>query len=149
MGSYLQIDGHEINTKTTSGILIDAIRQLDNLIMSNFNSTKKERRYFSPENYAEIAGVISGCGDWRIHRKGIARLVEYFDLLRDNPSHIRELAENEYYTFYKNGSVDPETKINEIHKQMEQTVNWCFNYLANILAEMVIEGKKYVDAEWV
>lgn len=149
MGSYLQIDGQETNSKTKSGLLIDTIRMIDNSIMSNFNSTEKERRYFLPEEYVQIDGVTCGAGSWKIHRKGIARLVEYFDLLRDNPSYIRELAETEYHKFYKDSSAASETRISEIHQDIDQTAHWCFTYLANILAVMVIEGKKYVDAEWI
>lgn len=149
MGSYLQIDGQETNSKTKSRLLINAISLIDNSIMSNFNSTEKERRYFLPEEYVRVDGVTYGSGSWKIHRKGIARLVEHFDVLLDNSSYIRELAENEYYKFYKDGSVDFETRISEIHQDIEQTAKWCFTYLANILAVMVIEGKKYVDAEWI
>lgn len=149
MESYLQIYGQETNSKTMSGMLIDAMRLIDNLIMSDFSSTEKERRYFLPEEYIQIDGVTCGSGSWRIHRKGIALLVEHFDSLRRNPHYIRKVADDEYNRFYSNGSVDYETRIEEIYKSVQSTTDSCFSYLAKILSVMVIEGKKYVDAEWV
>ena len=35
MGSYLEINNRETNSKTLSGILVDAIRDIDSQIMNN------------------------------------------------------------------------------------------------------------------
>ena len=77
MGSYLKINNRETNSKTLSGIIIDAIRDIDSQIMNNENSTEKERKYFIPEYYKKTETEEFGCGDWTINKKGMALLVQY------------------------------------------------------------------------
>ena len=77
MGSYLEINNRETNSKALSGILIDAIRDIDSEIMNNENSTDKERKYFIPEYYKKTENEEFGCGDWTINKKGMALLVSY------------------------------------------------------------------------
>ena len=151
MGSYLKINNRETNSKTLSGILIDAIRDIDSQIMNNENSTEKERKYFIPEYYKKTETEEFGCGDWTINKKGMALLVLYLKNMYEDDDAARSLGIENHKYFIENLAKEEELedKIEAYTKEAKQEIQWCFNYISDILAEMVLHRIKRVDAHWV
>ena len=151
MGSYLKINNKETNSKTLSGILIDAIRDIDSQIMNNENSTEKERKYFIPEYYKKTETEEFGCGDWTINKKGMALLVLYLKNMYEDDETARSLGIESHKYFLENlvKKEEIEENIEELTKDAKKEIQWCFYYVTDILVEMVLYGIKRVDAHWV
>ena len=151
MGSYLKINNRETNSKTLSGILIDAIRDIDSQIMNNENSTEKERKYFIPEYYKKTETEQFGCGDWTINKKGMALLVQYLKNMYkdDNIARTIGIEEHEYFLENLVKEDEIEEKIAEFTKDAKKEIQWCFYYVTDILVEMVLYEIRRVDVHWV
>ena len=151
MGSYLKINNRETNSKTLSGILIDAIRDIDSQIMNNENSTEKERKYFIPEYYKKTETEEFGCGDWTINKKGMALLVQYLKNMYkdDNIARTIGIEEHEYFLENLVKEDEIEEKIAEFTEDVKEDILWCFDYTIDILTDMLLYGIKRVDARWV
>lgn len=151
MGSYLEINNRETNSKALSGILIDAIRDIDSEIMNNENSTDKERKYFIPEYYKKTENEEFGCGDWTINKKGMALLVSYLKNMCEDDKAARSISieEHEYFLKHLVKENEREEKIAEFAEEARDDIQWCFYYATDILTEMVLYGIKRVGARWV
>ena len=151
MGDYLEINYRETNSKTYSKILIDAIRDIDFRIMNNKNSTEKERKYFILDYYEKTETGELGFGDWKINKKGMALLVLYLKNMYENDDAARSLGMENHKYFIENLAKEEELeeKIEAYTKEAKQEIQWCFNYVSNILAEMVLYRIKRVDAHWI
>ena len=151
MGSYLKINNRETNSKTLSGILIDAIRDIDSQIMNNENSTEKERKYFIPEYYKKTEIGEFGCGDWTINKKGMALLVLYLKNMYEDDEASRSLGIENHKYFLENLAKEEEIeeKIEEFSASAKSSIQWCFHYATDILTDMLLYGIKRVDAYWV
>ena len=151
MGSYLKINNREINSKTLSRILINAMRDIDSQIMNNENSTKKERKYFIPEYYKKTEIEEFGCGDWTINKKGMSLLVLYLKNMYEDDDVARSLGieNNKYFLENLVKEEEIEEKIEEFTKDVKKEIQWCFYYVTDILVEMVLYGIKRVDAHWI
>lgn len=152
MGSYLEINNRETNCKTWSGILINAIREVDLRIKSNENSTEKEKKYFIPEYYktTDDKGTF-GCGDWTINKKGMALVVLYLKDMYEDDEIIREIAiEDNKYSLEKIDNPDElKERIEKYEKETKDDILWCFNYAVDVLTDMLLTGMKRVNAHWV
>ena len=151
MGSYLEINNRETNSKALSGILIDAIRDIDSQIMNNENSTEKERKYFIPEYYKKTETGEFGCGDWTINKKGMALLVLYLKNMYEDDEASRSLGIENHKYFLENLAKEEEIeeKIEEFSASAKSSIQWCFYYATDILTDMLLYGIKRVDAYWV
>ena len=151
MGSYLKINNRETNSKALSGILIDAIRDIDSQIMNNENSTEKERKYFIPEYYKKTETEEFGCGDWTINKKGMALLVLYLKNMYEDDEASRSLGIENHKYFLENLAKEEEIeeKIEEFSASAKSSIQWCFHYATDILTDMLLYGIKRVDAYWV
>lgn len=151
MGSYLEINNRETNSKTLSGILIDAIRDIDSQIMNNENSTDKEKKYFIPEYYKKTEKEEFGCGDWTINKKGMALLVMYLKNMCEDNNAARSIGieNHEYYLEHLVNENEKEEKIAEFAEDAKKSIQWCFRYTTDILIEMILYGIKRVNAYWV
>lgn len=151
MGSYLKINNRETNSKTLSGILINAIRDVDSQIMNNENSTEKERKYFIPDYYEKTETGEFGFGDWTINKKGMALLILYLKNMYEDDEAARSLGIENHKYFLENLAKEEELeeKIEKFTKDAKKKIRWCFYYASNILAEMVLYEIKRVDAHWV
>lgn len=151
MGSYLEINNRETNSKTLSGILIDAIRDIDSQIMNNENSTDKEKKYFIPEYYKKTENEEFGCGDWTINKKGMALLVMYLKNMYEDNDVARSIGieNHEYFLEHLVKEDEREEKIAEFAEDAKKSIQWCFRYATDILTEMILYGIKRVGAHWV
>ena len=151
MGSYLKINNRETNSKALSGILIDAIRDIDSQIMNNENSTEKERKYFIPEYYKKTETGEFGWGDWTINKKGMALLVLYLKNMYEDDEASRSLGIENHKYFLENLAKEEEIeeKIEEFSASAKSSIQWCFHYATDILTDMLLYGIKRVDAYWV
>lgn len=151
MGSYLEINNRETNSKTLSGILIDAIRNIDSQIMSNENSTDKEKKYFIPEYYKKTETEEFGCGDWTINKKGMALLVLYLKNMYEDDNVARSIGieEHRYFLECLVKEDEIEEKIAEFTENTKKNILWCFVYAIDVLTDMLLYGIKRVDARWV
>lgn len=151
MGSYLEINNRETNSKTLSGILIDAIRDIDSQIMNNENSTDKEKKYFIPEYYKKTENEEFGCGNWTINKKGMALLVRYLKNMYEDNDVARSIGieNHEYFLEHLVKEDEREEKIAEFAEDEKKNILWCFDYVTDILTEMLLYGIKRVDAHWV
>ena len=151
MGSYLEINNRETNSKMLSGILIDAIRDIDSQIMNDENSTEKERKYFIPEYYKKTETEEFGCGNWTINKKGMALLVLYLKNMYEDDEAPRSLGIENHKYFLENlvKEEEIEEKIEEFSASAKSSIQWCFHYATDILVEMVLYGIKRVDAHWI
>lgn len=143
MGSYLEIDNREINSKGRSFILIDAIRHIDSTLKKN----GKGKKYFQAEYYKDGCG----CGDYFIKRKGMAILTHYLKNLADDNEVLRDMAIKNH-EYYLTNMVEPEKKEEEIKRLTENERNdilWCFDYCFEILTDMILNNQKKVIAHWV
>ena len=125
MGSYLEINKRETNSKTLSGILIDSIRIIDSQIMNDDNSTDKERRYFVPDYYRKTENGEIGCGDWSISKKGMALLVQYLKNMYEDDEVARSIGieNHEYYLEKLANDDEREDKIAEFALREKITEN--------------------------
>ena len=149
MGSYFKIDGREINSKHLSGLIIDHIRSVDEYIVAEEGLSRGFRKFLQPE-YRNENGM--GCGDWYIHRKGLALVIRnMWETYRDDVL-VRRLA-LEYWGEYgqkyakENGNFDEVLK--EKKEDTKRSLIWCIEYLTEILTDMVLCKMKYVHGEWV
>lgn len=152
MGSYLEINGQETNSKLYSTILISAIREVDSKIMKSKESTKKEKNYFVPDYYKQDkTSSHYGCGNWTISRKGMAYLVAYLkDMCEDNEaSRFLALEENECMLDMITDETERAEKISELTQEAREDIQWCYNYAVEILVDMTIDKVKRVKALWV
>ena len=151
MGSYLEINNRETNSKTFSGILIDAIRDIDSQIMKNKYSTDKERKYFIPEYYKKTENEEFGCGDWTINKKGMALLIRYLKNMYENEEVSRSIGIEEHRYFFEHivKEEELEEKIIEFAEEAKEDIQWCLYYATDILTEMLLHGIKRVSAHWV
>ena len=146
MGSYLEIDGRETNSKHYSGILIDAIRELDKRAQSK-PYIKEIQKYFVAEEYKEDG---TGIGDWKIHRKGIACLVQYLNDLKYDEEKLVEMAKEEYkYQLHLCTEEKYDCELEAFVKYTTEAVEWCESYAIRILVDMVLNKRKRVKAIWV
>ncbi len=152
MGDYLEINNRETNSKIRSGILIDAIREVDSRIKLNKNSTEKEKKYFIPEYYktTDKQGTF-GCGNWTINKKGIALVVLYLkDIYEDDEVVCKMAIQNNEYSLEE--IENPDELRENVDKYIEETkddILWCFNYAVDVLTDMLLTGIKRVNAHWV
>jgi hypothetical protein len=149
MGSYFKIDGREINSKHLSGLIIDHIRSVDECIVTEERLPDSFRKLLDPE-YRNENGM--GCGDWYIHRKGLALVIlRMWETYRDDVLVRRFALEDwsEYGQKYakENGNFDEALK--EKKEDIKRDLIWCIEYLTRILADMVLGKMKYVHGEWV
>lgn len=152
MGSYLEIDNRETNSKTWSGILIDAIRDIDTAIMQSEYSSKKDKKCFIPDYYkTDEDGKEFGCGNWIINKRGMAALVSYLRNKYEDDSVIRALAieNHKYYLENVVKEEDKKEKIIEFTKSAKDDMLWCINYTLDILLDMILTKQKCVYAMWV
>ena len=151
MGDYLEINYRETNSKTYSKILIDAIRDIHFQIMNNKKSTEKERKDCIPDYYKKTETGERGFCDWKINRKGMALLVLYLKNMYEDDEAARSLGIENHKYFIENLAKEEELeeKIETYTKEAKQEIQWCFNYVSDILAEMVLYRIKRVDAHWV
>lgn len=151
MGSYLEINNRETNSKTLSGILVDAIRDIDSQIMNNENSTEKERKYFVPEYYKKTGTEEFGCGDWTINKKGMALLVLYLKNMYEDDDAARSLGIENHKYFLENLAKEEEMeeKIAQFTEDAKGSIQWCFHYATDILTDMLLYGIKRVNAHWI
>ena len=151
MGSYLHIDNVEINSKEFSEIIINAIRDIDDGIMRDKKSTKKERKLFVPEYYKEIDGEKKGCGNWTIKKKGIALLLNYLKIMNGDNVWIRSMVvdNNRKYLEFSPVSDDVKQKsINRFMDDMRDGISKCIMNISSILVDMVLNKRKSVKAYW-
>lgn len=138
MGSYLIMNGEELNSKSLSGIVIDAIRDLDDQIMSTEHSTKKDKKLFVPEYYKKDIKKL-GCGNWKIHRRGVALLCSYLKQLKSNDTLLLAFAiENDWV----------ESAETNVPQDFKDDVERCLYFVSGVLADLVIEGKKKTKVTW-
>lgn len=151
MGSYLEINNRETNSKALSGILINAIRDIDSQIMNNEHSTDKERKYFIPEYYEMIEHEEFGCGDWIINKKGMVLLVQYLKNMYKDDYIARSIGikNHEHYLEHIVKEDKREEKIAEFTEDAKNDILRCFDYVTDILTEMLLYGMKRVGAHWV
>lgn len=148
MGSYFKIDGREINSKHLSGLIIDHIRSVDEYIVAEEGLSRGFRKFLQPE-YRNENGM--GCGDWYIHRKGLALVIRNMWETYGDDVLVRRLA-LEYWGEYgqkyakENGNFDEALK--EKKEDTKRSLIWCIEYLTEILTDMVLGKMKYVRGEW-
>lgn len=146
MGDYLEIDGRETNCKSYSGILIDAIRELDKRAQEK-PYIKEIQKYFIAEEYMEDG---TGIGDYRIHRKGMALLVQYLNELKYDKIELQRMAKEKWkYPLTHCTEEEYDEKLKKFTEDIKRSVEWCETYAIRILVDMVINKRKHVDAEWV
>ena len=146
MGSYLEIDGKETNCKAYSRILIDAIRELDKRAQAK-PYIKEIQKYFIAEEYKEDG---TGIGNYSIRRKGMALLVIYLNELIYDKEEIVEIAKTEHeYALQHCEKEEYDELLNEFIEMTESEILWCTRYASDILAEMVLQKRKRVEAKWV
>lgn len=121
MSLEMTINNRPVNGKTESGILIDAIRDMDSKIMKNANCTEKEKKFFVPDYYKKTEGEEFGCGNWLIKKKGMALLAK----------HLKKMCMNEDLT----------------EEDKEDTL-WCFYFIVDILADMELKGIKKIEVRF-
>lgn len=143
MGDYLEFDNKETNSKALSKILIDGIRFLD-FNISEYNKDK----FFKPEYYNENK---IGCGSWVITLKGVSLLIDYLRKTQKDNETARQIAtkNNKYYLENMVLEEEYEQKVEEFAKRVKDDIEWCINYLLDILINMIEYDKSYIDAEWV
>lgn len=144
MGSYLEIDGNETNSKYMSSILIDAIRFLDN----EYRKEELNKSLFEAEYYKDDIG---GCGGWVIKRKGVALLAKYLKYKMQDTDFARELG-IQNHKYYLDELCEDEKKPEEIERFTKNAISdiqWCYMYVSNVLVDMVLEKNKIVVARWV
>lgn len=148
MGSYLEINGKETNSKSLSKVLINVIRELDSKIKSDYRSSEKQRKWFMAEKYEE--GYI-GYGDYVINKKGMALLAFRLDAMKNNDELLEEMGVKEHEYYINNLMKDDEVAdvIKKYTEEVREEVKWCYNYVTNILIEMELNGIKKVDVCWV
>lgn len=151
MGSYLEINNRETNSKTLSSILVSAIRDIDSHIMSNENSTEKEKRYFVPEYYKKPDTGDFGCSDWTINKKGMALLVLYLKYMCEDEDIARQIGIEDHEYFLENvaDESEMEERIAEFTESAKQSTHCCFVYATDVLTDMVLHRMKKVTAHWV
>ena len=146
MGSYLELDNRETNSKSISKVLIDAIRELDKRIQSK-PYMKEMQLYFIAEEYREDG---TGVGDWKIHRKGMALLVTYLDELKDDRIILSRMAKERHeYTLEHCRSEEYNNTLERLTNDVKETVEWCESYAIKILVDMVLHERTHVDAVWI
>lgn len=151
MGSYLEINNRETNSKIYSNILIDAIREVDSIVRAADGIKKKDKQCLVPEYYVETFDQsLSGCGNWTINRKGMALIVLRLKELSINDSAIFKMAIE-----YNSDALDRianKSRKAKLLKQyivdMKEDLLWCYNYCVDILTSMVLSKTKRVDAVW-
>lgn len=151
MGSYLEIDGRETNSKTYSGILIDTIRGLDVSLKTQLPRNKEVNNLFTPEKYEEINGEMLGYSNWTIKMKGIALMVASLnEMLYEEELLVSLAIENNSY-FFENlvKEEEREEKLKEKVAEARECIEWCIRYTSNILANMILFDKEEVEAIWV
>ena len=151
MGSYLHIDNVEINSKKFSEIIINAIRDIDDGIMRDKNSTKKERKLFVPEYYKKIDGEKIGCGSWVMKKRGVALLLNYLKIMNSDNVWIRSMVvdNNRKYLEFSPVSDDVKQKsINRFMDDMRDGISKCIMNISSILVDMVLNKRKSVKAYW-
>lgn len=149
MGSYLKIHGRETNSKTMSSILISAIRHIDSRIKSDVMSSKEERRYFVPDEYLPNEEHY-GTGDWVIHRKGIALLLQYLISASRDTDYIDELVLTQHkYALIRATNEERNKLVEEFTNTESFVLNQTILYVAEILSEMVVNKVKHVNACWI
>lgn len=151
MGSYLEINNRETNSKIYSSILIDAIREVDSIVRAADGIKKKDKQCLVPEYYSEaIDKSLLGCGNWTINRKGMALIVIYLKNLCDNDAAIFNMAV-EYNSYPLEKARDENRKAQMLEDyvyDMRKDLLWCYNYCVDILTSMVLSRTKRVDAVW-
>lgn len=148
MGSYFKIDGRETNSKTMSGFIIDHIRYVDEQILGELRLPDKCRKWLQPE-YRENG---MGCGDWLIHRKGLAIVVKCMWETYEDDVEIRRLTLEDWGEYGQNVSKERGTfdeDLEEMKESTKHTLARCLEYLTGILVNMEINRIKRVRGEWV
>lgn len=142
MGSYLEIDNRETNSKALSSILIEAVRFLDSNVIQN-----KKKKLFKAEYYNENN---IGCGKYIISLEGMALLVSHFkDMCEDDEIAIKIGVEShEYFLTNLVKEEEMEEKINQFSASAKTDIRWCFDYVLEILIDMIILGNKRTVAIW-
>lgn len=146
MGSYLEIDNRETNSKSTSGVLIGAIRELDKRIQSKPYMKEMQLYFVAEEYHADGTGI----GDWKIHRKGMALLVMHLDELKDDRDTLSVMAKEKYkYALEHCNPEEYDNTLERLTDDVKKTVEWCESYAIKILVDMVLHERTHVDAVWV
>ena len=81
----------------------------------------------------------------------MALLVLYLKNMYEDDKAARSLGIENHKYFIENLAKEEELeeKIKEYTEDARKEIQWCFNYVSDILAEMVLYRIKRVDAHWV
>lgn len=124
MGSYLAIGYYEINSKSTSNMIVDLINELS----SNYIK-------YDEKNLSYI-----------IKRKGIASLLNYLLEIRENDNWIENYTyKNNIYQEY-NG--DKEKYYNNHISLNKKTLEHIIVIISELLCYMVLEEIKIIETNW-
>lgn len=127
MGSYLEIDKRETNSKGASRLLIHIIRDLNEVLPDLIVFNENQNSY-------------------TIKKEGIAALLKLILLIEgdDKKGYLKEYIET-YIEPCKNRDV----RINNELKDINFSVSFCIRYLRDILIDMTLDHKKSVKTRWV
>ena len=144
MGSYMRLDGKEINSKHTSELIYDEILNLRRNILEN--GTDLEYSYLTQE--VDIAGVPTG--NWKINRKALAFILGTFlNTVNDLEQCKEYVKSSEEYQYYKECSdVDREEALERHVERHQIALQLCIDCLTHVLCDMVIKGKKRIKLTW-
>ena len=126
MGSYFEIDNEYQSSKQKSGILINAIKELE------YNPQFKEYGWFIPMKD----------GNWKITRNGIAVLLYHY-AIEENKEDLEDKIEREHLS-----EDEIKKKIKEYEEDIDEDIQWIIVYLSRILCNMTLDKRRIVYGRW-
>ena len=153
MGSYIKIGIEEINSKTNCKIIIDCVRSVDSRLKSKECHLKKSKKLSKAEYYkTDKDGEPFGCGDWKLHRKAVALIMNDLQLLINDEYYLKSFITEEYEYHIEKCCKTEEDIVNFIKQKVpdvQDDIERCFNTMYRILFHMVLQGKKWIKLKWV
>ena len=153
MGSYLKVGHIEINSKSYCGIIIDCLRAVDTGLKNGGYHLKNSENLTIPEYYeTDEDGDKFGCGNWKLHRKAVALVVNYLKLLINDEDYLKSLIQEKYaYSIEKTCKTEDDVAsyIESEMPQARDTIQRCFDHMYSVWFYMTLHGKKWIKLKWI
>ena len=146
MGSCMRLGNKEVDTKRSSEIIFNEIMAIKEDLSNSYPLDNP----YAKSIIQEVDMQNEATGVWRIHREILADAIMRLTAIKDDYDECKRYVESteEYQNYTERFSEHPEEVLSEHVRIYQDNLQYCIDYLTDVLCNIVISRKKRIKLTW-